>query len=340
MREQYSFQEMVTQFLGRHLPASGVSKNTLKAYRDTIKLMLEFASGTCGITPVKMSVESFTANFVSQFLTWLIETRKCSPRTRNQRLAGIHSFCKYIQFRSPETLVEIGKILSIRKMRETHKLVPYLTTEEMKIMLAAPDVATKSGRRDLAILTALYDSGARVQELSDIRIKDVRLENPALIVLHGKGNKYREVPIMKRTQDILRRHIAERTANLPFSVSADTLYLFGSQRNDKISRWGITHVIKKYERSLRKAGKLNLPFQITPHVFRHTKAMHALKAGVPLIYIRDLLGHNSVTTTEIYARANVDEKRKALENIFVDIGAAKLPDWREDKSLMDWLSRL
>lgn len=338
MREQYSFQEMVTQFLGRHLPASGVSANTLKAYRDTIKLMLEFAYGTCGITPVKMSIESFTADFVLRFLTWLIETRKCSPRTRNQRLAGIHSFCKYVQFKSPETLVEIGKIMSIRKMRETHKLVPYLTTEEMKIMLAAPNVATKSGRRDLAIMTTLYDSGARVQELSDIRVKDVRLENPALIVLHGKGDKYREVPILKRTQDILRRYIAERTANLPLPV--DALYLFGSQRNAKISRWGITHVIKKYERSLHKAGKLNLPFQITLHVFRHTKAMHALKAGVPLIYIRDLLGHNSVTTTEIYARANVDEKRKALENVFVDVGTAKLPDWREDKNLMDWLNSL
>ena len=108
---------MVTQFLGRHLPASGVSANTLKAYRDTIKLMLEFAYGTCGITPVKMSIESFTADFVLRFLTWLIETRKCSPRTRNQRLAGIHSFCKYVQFKSPETLVEIGKIMSIRKMR-------------------------------------------------------------------------------------------------------------------------------------------------------------------------------------------------------------------------------
>jgi len=338
MNRTPTFQEAVTYFLGRHLPSLGVSRNTILAYRDTLKIMLRYASTVQGISPSKMSMSKFTVTFVTGFLDWLCSEKKCSSRTRNQRLACIHSLCRYIELESPETLSEVSRILTVRNKRETHRLVPYLSEHEMKLMLASPRTSTKIGRRDLALMTLLYDSGARVQELADIRIKDIRLESPALVVLHGKGDKYREVPLMHGTCDILRRYLVERAHDV--SGTTPDAYLFTSQRGDKVTRWGVTHVIRKYETELRKKGTMKLRFPVTPHVFRHTKAMHALKAGVPLIYIRDLLGHCSVSTTEIYARADVEAKRKALEKVFVDIDEQKIPDWHEDKSLMNWLENL
>ena len=154
----------------------------------------------------------------------------------------------------------------------------------------------------MVLLSVLYDTGARVQELVDIKLKHIRLDKPAVVTLHGKGNKTRQVPIMPSTVNLLRSYLASNKGNSG-PARGDTP-LFVNQRGEVLSRWGVSHIIDKYVRKAQENGELCVGFPITPHVFRHSKAMHMLHAGINLFYIRDILGHVDVSTTEIYARAD------------------------------------
>jgi len=180
----------------------------------------------------------------------------------------------------------------------------------------------------------LYDTGARVQEVCDLRVRDVRLEHPALVVLTGKGQKARHVPLLGNTVNLLRTYMQE---NGMLQNGKSDMPLFHNQRRNALTRGGITHILKKYMLAIQDKGVTG---KVTPHVLRHSKAMHLLKAGVNIVYIRDILGHVSIKTTEMYARVDMESKRKILESVYSDITPEKLPDWNKDENLLNFLENL
>jgi site-specific recombinase XerD len=191
----------------------------------------------------------------------------------------------------------------------------------------------------MALLTLLYDSAARVQEIIDLKVKDLRLGKPAVVVLHGKGQKTRHVPIMEKTKDLIEPYLKYCPGST--GTSAGEEYVFVNQRKQQLSRWGISHIINKYVEMAKLYDGFNVSFSITPHVFRHSKSVHLLQSGVNLIYIRDFLGHSDCSTTQIYAKADTETRRKALEAAYTDILPTNgLPDWSDDKNLMDYLISL
>jgi site-specific recombinase XerD len=213
-------------------------------------------------------------------------------------------------------------------------MVGYLTPAAMQLLLEQPDKNTHNGRRDLTLISVLYDSGARVQELIDTTVGDLVLQDPAIIILTGKGNKTRRVPLMKNTVALLKSYLLENKLD---QHSKNKNPLFTNHQHQKLTEKGVAYIIAKYVAAARQTSTL-VPDKVNPHMLRHSKAMHLLQAGVNLIYIRDFLGHVDIKTTEIYARADTEMKRKAIENIYPDIIDSQLPDWSKDQALLSWLS--
>ncbi|SHJ33552.1 Site-specific recombinase XerD [Dethiosulfatibacter aminovorans DSM 17477] len=333
------FSRYLTRFFSTYLPAQkNFSANTISSYKDSFKIFLTYCEEEKGIKPEKISVKILDKELIEGFLEWLELKRHNSASTRNQRLASLHSFFRFIQKDNLENLSEIHRILAIPYKKTTGKLIHYLTGDEMKILLEQPDLYTRAGRRDLVLLVVLYDTAARVQELIDLRRKNVRLASPSVITLHGKGDKVRQVPIMKKSQKLISDYLKESYRNA--GIDEGEMPLFYNQQYTKLSRWGVSYIIKKYSIKASKDVEFNVDFPITPHVFRHSKAMHLLQANVNLIYIRDLLGHVDIATTEIYARADIEMKRKALEAAYVDLHTEEMPNWNKDQDLMEWLKSL
>jgi site-specific recombinase XerD len=334
------FPYYLTSFLGKYLPGQrNVSPNTIESYATTFKLFLVYYEDEKKVRPECINLSFITRDVIIGFLDWIEQKRNCTISTRNQRLVALHSFFRYVQKETPENLYEIQKILSIPDKKGSKTIVPFLTGDEMKILLEQPDTTTKEGRRDLVLLVVLYDTAARVQELIDLKIKDVRLSNPAVIILHGKGNKTRQVPIMDKTRKLLEDYLNHQ--NINDAISKGDNYLFVNQKRHKLSRWGVSYIINKYVELAKQNPKFTIAFPITPHVFRHSKSMHLLQSGVNLIYIRDFLGHCDCSTTEIYARADTEMKRKAIEAAYSDVLPGKeLPTWENDADLMMFLNSL
>lgn len=221
-----------------------------------------------------------------------------------------------------------------RKMlcKENYK---YLTPDNIRLLLNQPDTSTKRGRRNLTLLSLLYDSGARVQEIADLTVESVRLEPPAQVKLIGKGSKARVVPLMQNTVNLLKGYLEENDLLLSHKFQFP---LFSNSRNEKLTRAGISYILGKYAIAAKKqSNTFPEPNLITPHILRHSKAMHLLEAGVNLVYIRDILGHVDIATTEVYARANLAMKQAALEKVS-NISNVNIPSWLNNDSLLEWLN--
>lgn len=335
------FPYYLSTFLSHYLTGQkNCSQNTIESYATTFKLFFIFCEEEKQVQVNKITLNFITEGIIIDFLNWLEKKRNCSISTRNQRLVAIHSFFRYVQKKSPIHLQGISSVLEIPYKKEARTVVSYMLKEEMKILLEQPDISNPTEFRDLVLLSVLYDTAARVQELVDIRIKDIRLESPSIITLHGKGNKVRQVPIMKKTLDLL-QHYLKDNKRIKTGMSDGSQYAFVNQRNQKLSRWGVGYIIDKYVKRAEKVAQFNVTFPITPHIFRHSKSMHMYQAGINIIYIRDFLGHVDCTTTEIYARADTEMKRKAIEAAYEDVlPATTLPSWKEDNDLMDFLNNL
>ncbi len=297
------FSVHVTSFLTHYLAAQrNVSPNTIKAYRDVFTLLLRFCRDVQGIAPERLRLEQIDVSLVEAFLDYLERERKSSPRTRNHRLAALHAFFRYVQAEEPARMLQCQKILAIPQRRHARPTVAYLSKEELAEILAQPVLRTPDGRRDAVLLSVLYDTGARVQELIDLSVGDVRMDPPAQLRLLGKGRKMRAVPLMGNTVQLLRDHIRE--------------IVRARNKRPSLSR------------------------TVSPHTLRHTKGMHLLQSGISLDMIRDFLGHVDVKTTQIYARANLEMKRNALENINDSSPVQTIPCWQQNKDLLDWLHSL
>ncbi len=331
------FSKYISDFISRYMPnEKGASANTITAYRDTFVLLLNFTQNKKHVNIEKLTLEKITKETIIEFLDWIQKERKCSNSTRNARLAAIHSFYRYLQYESLDYLNECQKILSIKFKKTKKESINYLTIEGIKLLLQQPDTRISRGRRDLTLLSLMYDTGSRVQEVIEFTPSMLRLNKPATIKIVGKGNKARLVPMLDAQTEHLKNYIKENRLNEPF---ANMYPLFFNSRKEKLTRAGINFIVQKYSKMARKENGIIIPDKISCHTFRHSKAMHLLQAGVNLVYIRDILGHVSIQTTEIYARADSKQKREALEKAYVNINPNEEPMWTKDENLITWLKK-
>jgi integrase/recombinase XerD len=328
----------LTNYLTKHLPGViGASKNTVLAYRDTFGLILRFARSQEGIREERLSLQAIDKDFVIRFLTWLEGDRCCSVSTRNQRLAAIHAFFTYLQPLRTDMLFQIQDVLAIPMKKHRQAAMQFMSEEGVKALLAEPDISTKAGRKHLIILSFLFATGCRVQELVDMTVADVMYNSNTVVRLTGKGSKSRFVPLDNDFVNLLKQYLGEFGLSDP-KRSGDLL--FSSHTGQKLTRQGVTYILKKYAAQARQKHPDLVPERVSPHCMRHSRAVSLLRAGVDLIYIRDLLGHVSVQTTEIYARVDGEMKRKVLEKAAGAVGSDQLPAWQKDKTLLEWLRSL
>ena len=208
------FSMLLTAFLSEYLPLQkNVSRNTIMSYRDTFKLLLFYCESEVAIPAERLTMKKLSADLIEDFLIWLETERNCSVSTRNLRLTAIHSFFRYTQAESPEQLYYYQKILAIPLKKKQKVIVEHLSAEGIKFLLQQPDKSTSQGRRDLTLLSLMYDSGARVQEIIDLSVKNFINGNNPILIINGKGNKTRRVPIMKNTAMLLESYISENKLN-------------------------------------------------------------------------------------------------------------------------------
>lgn len=331
------FSTFITRYLTHYLPIQrNLSNNTIRSYRDTFKLLLEFCRDEKGFKIAKIKLASLDKKCIEDFLLWLTNTRGASPSTYNQRLCAIHAFFNYVVMEDPGYMEHCIQILKIPSLVAPAPPAQYLTADNLKLLLSMPDISTRKGRRHLTLLTVLYDTAARVSELVDVCVRDIRLDFPAVITLHGKGRKVRSVPLMKQTAELLKGYLAENHIDPRFHPD---MPLFWNARGQKLTRSGITYIVQKYA-EMAKATSPGMPAKISPHVFRHTKAMHLVQANVNPVYIKDYLGHADISTTEVYARADNEAKRAVLEKATEHLDLPKASHWEQDAELIEWLSSL
>ena len=337
--KQTDFAKTLAHYLTDYLPGQRkVSPNTIKSYRDTFKQYLIFMQENKRMKPEKITFNSVNTSCIKEFLNWLESSKNVSISTRNQRLAAIHSFFRYAQTENPKILFESQKILGIPFKKKQSQTIPHLSKEQLAYLFEQPDTSTKRGRRDLALMVILYDAGARVQELIDLKACDVRLDKPATITLTGKGNKKRNVPILDKTKKILEGYMRE---NHLLESGRRHSPLFHNSRYQAFTRPGVSYILGKYFKQAKISHeKEHFPDRLHPHMLRHSKALHLLESGVNLIYIRDLLGHVSVTTTEIYLKFDTELKRKALEAAYPQVTSQDVPEWEQNTDMLQWLKNL
>lgn len=337
MAKQADFAYHLTNYLTVYLSGTkNFSINTVHSYRDTFKLLLRYCEEELHVSAGKLQLHMITPKMISGFIHWLKNSRGNSDATANQRLAAIHAFFKYLQSREPQLLLQCQQILAVESAKSPKPMVGFLSVDELQLIFSQINESTPGGRRDATLLRLLYDSAARVQELCDLRVRDVFLDNNPHVLLHGKGNKSRYVLIVADVAQRVSAYISENRLDQPEALD---MPLFFNQQHKKLTRAGVPYIIKKYTNKARIQSS-HIPGKITPHIFRHTKAMHLCQAGIDMIYIRDTLGHTDLATTEIYAKLNIELLRDALEDAYPELPSHSLPDWKEDNSLMNLLDSL
>jgi integrase/recombinase XerD len=338
--ETTDFAKYLSAFLTSYLVGErNYSRNTILAYKDTFVQFITFMKEQKNMEVQRLTLESLTRDVVVDFLDFIQQSRHCCNATRNSRLAALRSFFIFLQYEHPERMYEWQKILAIKVKRQDKKSFNYLTVDGIKLLLEQPDLSTQRGRRNLALLSLIYDSGARVQEIVDLTPSSIRLDNPGMVKLFGKGRKARIVPLQEEQTVFLKKYMQE---NHLLEPHASQYPLFSNSRREKLTRAGVSYILKTYADLARKINPSIIPVKISCHSLRHSKAMHLLQAGVNLVYIRDLLGHVSVQTTDVYARADSKQKRQSFEKAYVDLNpnAAKTKSWEKDDNLLEWLKSL
>jgi len=330
-----NFATYLSTYFLKYMPKrTGYSSNTIKSYRDTFMIFFKYCKNELKIKPEKIDFTTINRNMIEDFLSWMECKKKYSVSTRNQRLAALHSFFRYIQLELPEYMELCNLILAIRFKKAPTAEINYLSIEGIKTLLSVPDKSLKSGRRDLSVLALMYDTGARVQEIADLQVSDIRLTTPTTIRLTGKGNKTRIIPLMPQIMSIIKKYMLDYGL---LNETKKSMPLFFNKMRKKITRIGLSYILNKYVEKAMIDNKDLFPKKMSPHVLRHSKAMHLLQSGVNLIYIRDFLGHSSVTTTEIYARSNPEIKRKAIEEASSKVIPKEKFTVKEKKDLFEWL---
>ncbi|MCD8013142.1 MAG: site-specific integrase [Lachnospiraceae bacterium] len=329
------FATLLSRYFTRYLPNEcGSSPQTIDSYRNAFIFYLEYMESVRGIKPENLSVKDYSRESILGFLTWLEEERGNSTATRNYRLAAMKGFVHYLKYEFPDYMEEYQRILGIPLKKAEQKEISYMKTEGVELLVNQIDVNATNGLRDYVMVLILYTTGVRVSELVNIKVRDISLTEPYTIRIHGKGNKGRYVPLMKTAVPHIKRYLSYMHYD---SETKYEEYLFKNHMNAQFTRQGINYVLKKYGSKAREISKELIPEDLTAHKMRHTTAMELLTSGVDLVYIRDLLGHSSVTTTEIYARTDAKMKRKAIEAASKEILPQEEAVWDSDSNLKEWL---
>lgn len=292
-------------FHRRLLTERAASAQTITSYRDTFALLLRFAERRTGRPPSALTLGDLDAPMVLAFLDYLEEVRGNSARTRNLRLTAVRSFMRYASLRDPASSALAGRVLAIPTKRFDRPLVGSLSRDEVEALLAAPDRATFSGRRDAVLFATLYNTGARVSEITALNVGDVLLERQCALRLHGKGRKERVIPLWKSTRAQLREW-------LPRIDSGPQSPVFPNRAGGRLSRSGVEHRLRRALQTAAQGCPSLAARRISPHTLRHTTAMHLLQSGVDITVIALWLGHEDVTTTHQYLEADLAMKETAL----------------------------
>ena len=312
------FPYYLSNFLQEYLNIErNFSNNTIISYKKAFQLLVEYLIKKKSFKLKDVTFTNVTREIIIDFLDYLEIEKKNSIRTRNQRLAAIKSFYQYCAIDEIDNIDNIKKILSIHSKKETKKIVDFLTEEEVKIIFDNINVSLKKGKRNLTLLVLLYDTAARASEIINLKVNDIHLEEK-YIVLEGKGKKKRIVPIMEQTKILLISYLNS------FDIKSG--YLF-QNKNNKMNERFIRDVINACNILEKK---------ISPHTFRHTRAVHLLDKGVNIVYIQELLGHSSINTTMEYAKVIEKSKFNAIEKANPKI-STDLPDWNNDQDLLNQL---
>ena len=325
-----TFAQLLESFLVEYAPRRRcLSDNTLRSYRDTFVLLLRWLSEEEGRLPDSISIGDLGRSRIEGFCLWLASARGSGPSTVNARLSAIRSFASYVASVEPEHLAWMESIREIAPSKAPRKEIGYLSPEAVGAIVAAAEGSI----RDHALLSILYDSGARVSEISSAKRADLRAGSPASIRLLGKGSKVRVVPLCSQAAGIGARYLSE----VPGGPEDP---LFRNRDGDPVGRAGIAWLLSKYVSMAHDAHPGLVPARVHPHMLRHSKAMHLLESGVNIVYIRDFLGHSSVTTTEVYARASMKAKREAIEKASAKVMPESAYTPEERSELLEWLKAL
>ena len=325
----------VTTFFTRHLPAErNASPHTIAAYRDTLKLLLRFLAASLHRTASALHVEDLTPERTLAFLEDLETTRRNTIRTRNARLAAIHSFFRYVLDTEPALALLCQRVLAIPVKKAPRPVLGYLSDTELAHVLAQIDRSTPVGERDYLLVALLYDTGARIQELLDLAPCDVRFAPPPFVRLFGKGRRERLTPLLPQTARLVRRFLAAAGRR-----EEDTAPLIQNRNGQRLTRHGARYLLDKYVQRAQVSLPSLARTRISPHTFLHTKAMHLLQSDIPLVTIKDFLGHADVKSTEVYVQSDLAMKRDALDRVGTPIRIEPKPR-RLSKDLLDWLESL
>lgn len=330
--------QLVRSFFTDHLAVQkGLRVNSVRSYRDTLRMFLGFAAKQMHQPLAKLTLEDLTFDRVLAFLKHLEQERGNSVRTRNQRRAALNVFFAYLALRLPEMLATCQRIAAIPVKRTPPPPTHYLEEQEMTALLRSLPRAGRHALRDRTLLLFLYNTGARVQEAADLRLEHLDLKAPAKVHLHGKGDKWRICPLWDETVRHLERLRAERGPSV-----APPGPVFCARRSVPLTRFGIYKIVRRHARAWDTHGPE--PRRVSPHLFRHTAAVHLLESGVEVNVIRGWLGHVSLDTTNRYAELTLRAKAEALRACEIDCGTSAgsrtRAAWKDDKTLLDWLNSL
>jgi integrase/recombinase XerD len=308
----------LVRFFQEYLPSlRGLSRHTIHSYRDSLVLFLQFTARDAGHPIEVLEIADVTADRVERFLTFLEADRHNGIATRNTRLAALHTFVRFVIADHPEHIEALQHVLGIPFKRGARVTpVEYLETVEIAALLDSIDRSTPAGQRDYALFALMFNTGARVQEILDLRVRDLRLEPPCQVRLQGKGNKVRLCPIWPRTAHLLRDILAGRQVGIENPADQP---VFVNRRGGAMTRFGVRYLLRKYLAAATETIPDLADKHIHPHSLRHTTAIHLLKAGVDFATISQWLGHASLNTTMRYARADIDLKRQALAQVFPEV---------------------
>lgn len=331
------FGYLISKFFSSYLTYErNYSQNTISSYRDTFVVLFKFMEIEKGIKLSDLSVVDLDNKTIRYFLIWLKDVQKNRSSTIINRLAAIKSFFKFLQLEDLKFFEQSQLILAIKGPKKDHRSVDYLSIEHVKLLLDQIENDTFYGRRDLALLSLMFDSGARVQEIIDLKAGAIKFDKLPSIKLFGKGRKERIVILLHPEINQVKKYMDE--INLLHQQNLNT-HVFKNKWNRQFTRAGINYILKKYAKMANQKDS-TFPLNISCHSLRHSKAMALLRQGIPLIYIRDQLGHSSIKTTEIYARADSEHKRKSIESAYIEIHKNEVPKWEINPSLLDFLKRL
>lgn len=323
---------LLQYFFTEHLAShKQVSPRTIIAYRDSFRLLLQFLKKQTGKEPSTLCVDDLDAPAILAFLQSLEEQRDNQVCSRNARLTAIRSFFHVVALRDPASLGVVSRVLAIPRKRTDKRLVSYLTREEIDALLAGPDQSTWIGRRDHALLLTMYNSGARLSEMTGLRRAQIKFDSTTYLQLHGKGRKERVVPLWAKTGRVLRDWFRELEAKA-------TEVAFPSIRGTPLSNDGLDYLLQQAVKRSAEACPSLLTKRVTPHLIRHTCAMHLLQAGVDMAVIALWLGHESIETTHIYVEADLALKQRALDRLAPT--PCSVRRFKADDSLLAFLASL